>query len=47
LFVARVFANDADDAVPADDPAGFAELFDGRAYFHGETKREEGSVLSV
>jgi len=28
LFVARVFANDAHDVVPPDDPATFAKAFD-------------------
>ena len=35
LLVARVLANNADDTLPADDPAGFTQLFDGRTDFHG------------
>jgi hypothetical protein len=36
LFVARVFADDAHDSFAAHDAAGFAELLDGRADFHGD-----------
>jgi hypothetical protein len=48
LFVARVLANDADHALPADDAAGFTELFDRRTDFHGKTKRgrEKDTVCS-
>ena len=34
LFVARVFANDADDIFAAHDLAGFAHSFDGGSDFH-------------
>jgi hypothetical protein len=36
LLVTRIFAHDAHDAFPADDTAGFAELFDGGTDFHYE-----------
>ena len=35
LFVPRILANNAHNSLPADDPAGFTELFDGRTNFHG------------
>ena len=35
LFVARIFANDADDILALHDAAGFAKSFDGCSYFHG------------
>jgi hypothetical protein len=36
LFVARVFADDANHSFAADDAAGFAEFFYGWTYFHGD-----------
>jgi hypothetical protein len=36
LLVAGILANDAHDSLPADDPAGFTEFFDGRTDFHGK-----------
>ena len=39
LLVAGVLADDANNIVAADDPAGFAEAFDRGADFHGEWGR--------
>jgi hypothetical protein len=44
LFVARVFADDADHSLAANDAAGFTEFFYRRTNFHG--KREGGGALS-
>jgi hypothetical protein len=36
LFMAGVFANDADDTFTTHDAAGFAELLDGWTDFHDD-----------
>ena len=49
LLVARVLANDAHHTLPADDPAGITQFFDGRTDFHGkekERKREDFGPLT-
>ena len=39
LFVAGVFANNAHDTFPADNPAGITEFFNRGSYFHDKMGR--------
>jgi hypothetical protein len=41
LLVARIFANDAHNALPADNPAGFTQFLDGGSDFHS---KKEGAI---
>jgi hypothetical protein len=44
LFMARVFADDANHTLPANDAAGFTKFFYGRTDFHGKTRRVGGFI---
>lgn len=41
LFVAWVFANNTNNAFPADNPAGFTKFFYGRSDFHIGKRRKD------